>query len=523
MKNPNLYVILFLLIPLSMGYPLQDIGFVIWMPTDFVVEQDPIFFDVDLVFSSPCPVVRGSNQSGSNKEFINCNSIYEEHWYSRTMNIEMPDIENRPNVHHIMKRGVLSSVMNIVTTLPSGFVGGIIGSTITNLVSFAWDRVNPNSDHNRLKETEAKVFNLEGKVAKVLDLQTEFDREVEKVLHNMSIAITENKESIKSLKRTLNDLPWKASFIVHKIMSAGDKLEKIVDRYRRNGELPIRELGQLLNIPELRRMEESVGNFESIIRKNETTINFKFIVRPKDPNTICYEVSGFTHYTGLLSKKPTLVKQIEPEYIIHNSSSNCWRKISKPTRNIIDETCIMNNSNQTLEGSWTPVPLGLDTTRIPYPQDKRTRNYNYVYCYYQKIKIDNKEIDCPPHAFRLPKHATYEGPGLSYKPTFRNMNSRIFDPIAVDWFDTPIVTGAQEIYDSSILMKKIQDLQDERDSNSILHPDFLSKSSTILKNPYVLILIGLIAKTLLDLMTSAIGRCLKRKSKRNSPSVMRFK
>lgn len=86
-----------------------------------------------------------------------CDQIFKENW-----DVAVNDLTRKCAPIHNENQFTDSSQTKrqIVTGFVSGLAGGFTGVLVSDLVGVVWDRINPNSDHNRLGRTEEMVRNL---------------------------------------------------------------------------------------------------------------------------------------------------------------------------------------------------------------------------------------------------------------------------------------------------------------------------------------------------------------------------
>lgn len=278
----------------SNEYQFEKVDFHVWQPTDYVIEDDIIYFDVALLSMSPCSLVNLFGREDADTDLMNaynreCQKEYQEFWVE-TMERYAKSLSTKQYMIKRNKRGILE-----------GVIGGVMGYVVSNLAWSVWNYFDPNSDTNTIRchtEEIEGIAKNQHHMFQALQNVTVFEREVETAFQTISTAINNNTKVIAKVKKAVEIWPWRISIITSKIMSAVNHLNKIADAYLSRSSVPVEEMAALLKIPELDHLIGSTGYFQSMLINNNT-IKFKFGIRRRSMDTGVYKGYGFPHWDNI--------------------------------------------------------------------------------------------------------------------------------------------------------------------------------------------------------------------------------
>lgn len=355
---------------------------------------------------------------------------------------------------NITKRDMISDfAIGAMKTVGKGVMGGVI----SNLISTVFDRLNPHSDHNQLKNVKADIVTLKNHFYANFNMTYEIQKGLINSLQQVGIMELENRHKIDYLMTMVPKVSWTSSFLQTRIMAHAADLRIIMDDYA-HGRVAVKEMANLLNIQELRESNIAVTEFTSVDMIGTNLLKIAFKVMETSNDTFVYRVNAFNYWENL-SDLPTLMEYKGPEYLIFNTSNNCMQSIEKPGQLIIEDQCLQDNYVDPKLQKWKPI---IQTRNIDMfnetCQEKRTLLYNYIYCFPYQIHLKEGIFRMPPNTFRLPTSIEYEIPGKPKYMPRRYVFNISTDLPAIDSIHTGHFPMGSEVIDQTKWFEKLQDL-----------------------------------------------------------------
>lgn len=440
----------------------QKVKPTIWLPTDYFVQSNIIFYELHVRFLSPCSLIPSSaNKDTMLYEYNNnltiydglmkdCTKLYRDLFYEK-----YKELENIVPPKPISKR----SILNSLTTFATGITGAVLGVVISNLLTSAFEIINPNSDHNKLITTQDVVMQhteMFNRFEKQMNATYETQRGLLDAMKLINKSIRDQDRKLRHLEETLPHFTWIAAYIQSKIISGSIDLRNVLDEYRQ-GRVATDALADLLNITQLRGIPSIDTRFESINVVSNTAWELKFIVKERDKNTHIYKVDAFRVW-GNLTETPKLMSYNGAGFVLYNASNNCVKGIDEPYMRGIIEDCMIENYEDKQLTSWHSI-VAEDGIMDTHTTVKRTLQFSYVYCYPKNITIDSIKYRCPPNVFRLPLEVGFETEDHRvYKPIKVYHNYTDLDAMAIDSINLNHYDNYQDTEDELALINKIRDL-----------------------------------------------------------------
>lgn len=185
-----------------------------------------------------------------------------------------------------------------------------------------------------------------------------------------------------------------------------------------NKRLITTNIAHLIGSPEYRKLKSELTELETIQGLDNSSILIRFSYPQMSSEVKVYRVLAFDHWTNFTTQ-PTYVTYGGPQFLMHNSTSNCTKGIDTPDTNSVYDRCATTNYVDSRLQMWhaKEVPANETTTEI-----KQLTNYNYVYCTYSSIEVEEEEIRCPPFVMRFPITQRFEAGGFEHKVKTTRLN-----------------------------------------------------------------------------------------------------
>lgn len=233
------------------------------------------------------------------------------------------------------KRDLISSVVNnLLSEVVQQGVAYFTGNIVSNLITTAIERFNPNSNTNRLTRLESAYEDIK----KSVEISRSSDRGILENIEKLSNVVQQTVERINKDVQTFPQYVWLSSLIVQRISQSGRDLQRVADEARR-GRLAIEPFARLTGMHELKRFQSQHTRIRSITRLNNHTINIKFDAILESPDTKVYKVHAFDHWDNL-DETPKLRKYVGAEYLIFNEKFNCIKALPGAPGRIVGDQCL---------------------------------------------------------------------------------------------------------------------------------------------------------------------------------------
>jgi len=155
---------------------------------------------------------------------------------------------------------------------------------VSNMVIGMFQRLWPNSDHNKVNRMEARLEEHDQTIQSFyqeFNLTREVTQGMMETLSNINERQYDQEHQIQQLIGLLPRVSWSSSYLQSRITAASADLQLIIDRYTHGGQVASRQLANMFNIESLRNVDESDTRFVQLERLRENVIRMQFIVRQR--------------------------------------------------------------------------------------------------------------------------------------------------------------------------------------------------------------------------------------------------
>lgn len=439
------------------SYTFDRASETVWIPANNYVEVGLTAYDIDYTYINPCSVITKASRPDGKELFSNpeldqnsdqlenmreklrkeCEVTYEEHWLTKIREIRRlqklrqknPDVARRKR--QLKDSKIMRSKRMIVgiTTL--------IGTVVTNLaitgISHFWTGATSNRIDRAEQQQELDRTRIEG-FEQVFNTTKRITDGILETIEKLANKTIKNSEDIEQLQDLLPTVAWQSADLHSKIISSSDILQEVIDKLM-EGEVAIRELGQLWNTTKFNRVQSRDTILDDIRVVSESTLNFRFMIRQRSLDTRVYRIHAFKHWTNLTGT-PAIKTYTGPTFLIYNRTSDCAKGIDEPYDLGVQEECKEEKSTDKRFDLWAVETISDDRTIADYDLDqtKKTPAFNYIYCYGKIIEIESLTITCPPFVFKLPFNKTYTLGMEHYEPSelklsYKPEGQKAIDPI----------------------------------------------------------------------------------------------
>jgi hypothetical protein len=422
-------------------FVLQRIDPLIWIPTDDIVDIGFVNYQFDYEYASPCSLVPDIHDNTTvqyvidlyNRLYLDCMTLYKEKWLDKVQELIETKPPKRVQGHSIEKREIvtLSAVAVIGAATFSNFVVSLVKN---NQFQGEIDQLNTED-----RVQKARMDRAENILNTTLESQLKMLNEITQI----ETMLIENKRNLRGITDTMARSTWITNVVFSKIDEKYGFINDIIGKLA-EGMIATRELGLLLNMNQLRKIDPRDTVVQSVWQPTNESLRFQFIAREKSDDTKVYQVVSINHW-GNLTGEPYFMEYIGSEFLIYNRSSNCAKSIRRPSSRVVQEECT--------EQDWHDPKLNLwrknyDAIRQREQYDKpvfiRTFEWNYFYCYAMKIETGSQTLDCPTYPFRLPISTPVKLDYINYHPkayrTVITEKMRVIDTLPFQVYPTTIDT-----------------------------------------------------------------------------------
>lgn len=221
------------------------------------------------------------------------------------------------------------------------------------------------------------------------------------LLRELTIKAEDNKEAIIQLASLMPEVAWLASTLNFNLGASERNLRRAI-LAAREGFVATTELSEVFNatyLSEILPKDTKILGADSL---GNNTYHFRFAVKQRSEDTKVYRIQAFPHWENLTGDKYLMVYN-GPEYLIHNSTSNCTRAIDKPILSATYENCREPNYHDPKLLMWSPKY----TDENPISVAKSTK-YSYIYCLFNNITLSSGTTPCPPYPFKISIEEDFE-------------------------------------------------------------------------------------------------------------------
>lgn len=396
--------------------PYQNAESVLLVRTQRQVEIGIQYFDIELVYPSPCRIItlQGSNNLTALQTKIlldiegQCQETYAQKFVEK-LNLLTGCLRPSSEVIQIVKRVKRDFGITLAILLGTVIILGV--KMISDMIISRWD---PDSDHNKIKQLEERESKREAHIKDLkdaLNLTLDGNDMSAAILKDIMSSLKKNTETLEELSQIVPNLAWISSRLYNTIMKDTEQITELIKECR---------LGRV-NLDALRELgvTEPLDGFltedtvlENITLVDKSTFNLKFRARKRAMDTFIYMVEGFSMWKNITSLEPVLYKYDGPNYAIMNTTSNCIKGIQKPAGPIY-ESCIINDYHDHSLNKYVATNKSMDGDPDP-PQVKKFGTASYVYCFLHKITIEDEDITCPNRVILIPMDRPFQIGNLSH-------------------------------------------------------------------------------------------------------------
>ena len=481
----TLLTVLSCLCLLAGGVRFEPLSPLVYQPTDHFIDLGVTQYTYDFTFVNPCDIIQHTyleskinqangmvhpaNQVSQSLSQIDnpaviahldeCNRVFSDTWLVKLKELENIVVplrnfqEVQSNSIHVMKKR--NVFMDVVT-----------GTVISNFICRMVEKILPWSDYNRINKLEEwKRIESERiqKFAHQFNVTHEIQQGMIDLIRNNSINIQEQKRQLAQFATLSSRFTWLSTYIETRFMFDTADLKDIIDKYQHRRIAP-RAMSNLLNMTEIRYLDEQDTEMISISMLTPQTIRFKFNVRLLSTDTSIYRVHAFKYWDNL-THTPSLMEYQGTKFVIYNSSANCLKGIEEPTERTIIDECTTPDYKDSSVSIWRT----LISTRDIFSQHKTTAfrhtlNWNYIYCFPYNISLKDGIYRCPTTLFRLSSNVGFKTTDRDYHPVIRkvhivsNNEKAYIEDVHIGHFnDSSIATTGISMFD------RIQELLNQLD------------------------------------------------------------
>lgn len=314
---------------------------------------------------------------------------------------------------------------------------------------------------------------------------------------------TNNQNNMKILNDKINQVrvdlraSSEAAYLMSRyIAKIGEIHENIKDAkyYWHEGKVS-RELFEMMDITE--HYTEDINSFGSplLCKIYNNTMMLYFSNYRSDQTSIIMEANSFDFLNGTRDKTCTMV-YVAPKLAIVNITAGCYKSITQ--REVMKENIVLNTCNSTNKikdnDKWEATRCGIFEKshyidKIDLFYQVRKDGFNHIYCYPNRIRIENDEAECPPFPFKIPEEQSFTTGGHVYIAERRVIKGDLNIEIAkskinfmLNILDRPLVFHELTALKNSKNLTLANAVEWMKEVNSTIITDLLSKQIPSINN-----------------------------------------
>ena len=305
-------------------------------------------------------------------------------------------------IQHLRRKRDLSGLKDAAI----GFVGGIFGSAVSNLINTFYERIDPGSTYNRVGraeqtlETYGKALRaIKGVTGDLLNSVETFARELAAV-----------KRDVQILADVLPQIVFGSQRMNQAINQATDQLEAVYSMHLNKNNVDLTNLARLLNTTIFaKKHDPSDTHFTKIELLKDDTILFEFEGLEKSQDSHILRLDPFDYWDNLTEITAIKRSYKGAEYVIYNETANCIKHIEKPRSVRVIDDCFVKNFDDGYADDWEIIEKTNNLQSIKkIAQVKASNYYNYIYCFPWDITIEGNTYRCPAKPFRLSLNTAFQ-------------------------------------------------------------------------------------------------------------------
>lgn len=173
------------------------------------------------------------------------------------------------------------------------------------------------------------------------DIHQELDDGIRHSLMVMQDIQKIHEHRINFLLEMMPRIPWTSAYLIQQMMKSAADLRLVIDEYRK-GQVATEALGNLLNIPELKKGFYAGTEFVALRVINKNTFNLEFNLLDTSTDTFIFKVNPFKYWENL-TDTPVFMEYRGSQYLIYNQTNDCMKAIDEPASTVVDEKCSKAN------------------------------------------------------------------------------------------------------------------------------------------------------------------------------------
>lgn len=430
-----------------------------WVKTDTLASPAMTTVVVHMIIGDPCAVLHQFNAPATQEvdDAVNhCYFMFEENILRKldhyaSMHKQNPTVLIPQAHNNIGKRGLTDFMF-----------GTVVLTVVDKIIEIIWPHENKSLDAS-VQHLNAELKQLQAH-ANFTQLELKAVVESQKVLNEL---VMRNVQQINHIKSTYPRLAVVSANIVSHIVLTGALIDRLAISIGTNSP-DLATLIQLTGVEALMTIDASSikpTSCKFLVRnRNIVTIEFQGYRMSKD--TGVYRVLAFSHHADLLTESKIL-QYDGPHYVYYNTSSICAQGLKLPPARVTTGRCDRANYEDKRLQKWRTIS----------PAHRQLVNHHelvwphvYVYCYYDKITIQNETADCPPYPLALNAQLSWNTSTESYQPDILDFEGK--SPLLVLKANHFHLKNQTEPLDKIVALKRVEQLIKELDEANNNHTLF---------------------------------------------------
>lgn len=360
-------------------------------------------------YSSPC--TGNSSSEGVEKQMTtwiesHCTSFYNNLWVKKVNHLKRVVTQNQISARRPKRDLLHSSLSDLLQNAVVATAGHFFGFAGSNLVKSVWDRVDPNSQYNRIGRLETSFKDQRSQL-------DSFEGQQKSALSSMANITRQQLVWMDEFFLHMQKVSWMISDIQSSINGYSDALDAVINYYMR-GEVATVDLAHILGYEKLTEYSPQDSHMESIhVIDSENTLVFNFALADIAQETRVYEVRAIECWSDLA--KSEVSRYNGTKFLVYNTTSNCAESLPEPISPYVVNTCQKPNHVD-------PVLLSMEKSikRLSSPDRPRTQvifslYMNVIFCWPNEIIINDEQMSCPLYPFSLGTNTSFSTGAFRYR------------------------------------------------------------------------------------------------------------
>lgn len=402
---------------------------------------------------NPCEIFESMISSDMEE---NGNSRWTNHTITRFNQLCTEDFDNvwRPKFEAFAKcttnHGVIRRKRFIWFAVGTLYIVQLITSVVATAVVV-------DKQINNLKENLSDAKLMAKQAIDALKTQDDINYRTVTAVNNITTRTANLMIGMDSYSQMLPEAVWSGMKVYDALRSSSDMLEEMEYDCSQHKQINTVALSKLTGQLNLRDTDKRDTHGITIERLASNEILIQFLSPGTSKDTTIHQVGHFLKPVNLTTN-PTLLRYAGPEYLIHNTTSNCTRGIEEPRRDRISLSCIRTNYSDPRLALWITTNITIDDIE---PQIILKGDQAHIMCLSKDITVYNVTTPCPAWPLSLPSDISFQAGNLYHEARIvRTNGTRMISPNKFIHLNETL-QGEEELKEQISFIRTIQHLNDE--------------------------------------------------------------